>query len=224
VRAVVFDFDGLILDTESPIFHSWREAFAAHGVQPLTTEEWAAEIGTHRGIDLLEVLRERAGRLDDAILAARVERRDALLALETVRPGVLAWIAEAEARGLALAIASSSEREWVVPHLERLGLGEHFAYVSCREESLPAKPEPDLYLDACASLGVEPEGAIAIEDSPHGVAAAKAAGLRCVAVPNPVTAAYDLSAADLVIESLESLTLAEALRALGTTDAPDPPV
>ena len=113
--------------------------------------------------------------------------------------------------GSRLAIASSSEREWVEPHLRRLGLREHFTQFACYGRGLAPKPAPDTYVDACVRLGVSPADAIAVEDSPHGVDAARAAGLRVVAVPNPVTAQMDLSAADLVIASLAECSLADVL-------------
>jgi HAD superfamily hydrolase (TIGR01509 family) len=214
VDAVVWDFDGLILDTETPIFVAWQEAYASHGVEPLTLDEWAAEIGTHRGLDVVGELERRAGYVDHAVLAHRQRRRDALLEQEAVRAGVIEWLDAADARGLRLAIASSSDAGWVLAHLARLGIRDRFGPVLCRSDEVAAKPAPDLYLAACEALGVEPARALAVEDSPNGIAAAKAAGLRCVAVPNTITGALDLSAADLVIPSLADTTLDEVLALL----------
>ena len=117
-----------------------------------------------------------------------------------------AWRAVSASRSL-----SSSEYEWVDEHLSRLGLRDRFAHLACYSENLAAKPAPDSYLEACARLGVRPGEAIALEDSPHGVDAARAAGLRVVAVPNAVTEQMDLSAADLVITSLAECSLADVL-------------
>jgi putative hydrolase of the HAD superfamily len=213
---VVFDFDGLILDTETSIFESWRVAFVAHGCAPPTIEEWAAEVGTVGGLDVVALLESRAaGPVDvDAMQLRRRAYRDDVLAREVARPGVAEWIADAVGRGFGLAIASSSEREWVEPHLRRLGLRDHFAHLACYGSGLAAKPAPDTYLEACARLGVAPAEAIAVEDSPHGIDAARAAGLRVVAVPNPVTEQMDLSAADLVITSLAACSLADVLARL----------
>ena len=200
VDGVVFDFDGLILDTEGPVFAAWQEEFEAHGCPPLTIEEWAAEIGTTGGLDLVELIRTRATRPfdEDAMHARRRVRRDELLEQEVVRPGVLEWLDEADALGLPSAIASSSPRDWVEPHLERLGLLDRFAFISCfGDGDVVAKPAPDLYLAACAAIGVRPGSALAIEDSPHGIAAAKAAGMWCVAVPHEITVRLDLSHADV---------------------------
>ena len=213
IEAVVFDFDGLILDTEGPVFTAWQEEFEAHGCPPLTIEEWSAEIGTVGGLDLVEIMRSRATRPfdEDAMHERRRIRRDELLASESALPGVHAWLDEADARGLALAVASSSPRDWVEPHLERLGLLQRFAFVACYGEGIAGKPAPDTYLVACAALGVEPRAAIAIEDSPHGVTAAKAAGLWCIAVPHHITERLDLSHADLRLPSLAETTLGDVL-------------
>jgi HAD superfamily hydrolase (TIGR01509 family) len=213
IEAVVFDFDGLILDTEGPVFTAWQEEFAAHGCPPLTIEEWAAEIGTTGGLDLVELIRTRATRpFDEAAMHARRRvRRDELLTRETARPGIHEWLDDADALGLALAIASSSPVEWVGPHLERLRLRHRFATLACYADGIEGKPAPDTYLAACAALGVAPGAALAIEDSPHGVAAAKAAGLVCIAVPHQITEGLDLSRADLRLSSLAETTLREVL-------------
>jgi HAD superfamily hydrolase (TIGR01509 family) len=217
MQAVVFDFDGLILDTEGPVFTAWREEFDAHGCPPLTIEEWAAEIGSTGALDLVELIRARATRpFDvDVMHARRRDRRDELLERETALPGVHAWLDEADELGLALAIASNSPLDWVEPLLERLGLRDRFAYLACYDDGIAGKPEPDTYLAACAGIGVEPCAALAVEDSPHGVAAAKAAGLRCIAVPHEITERLDLSRADLRLSSLADVSLREVLARLG---------
>src|SRR4029077_8978660 len=124
--------------------------------------------------------------------------------------GVRAWLDEAIEAGLGIAIASSSPDDWVLGHLDRLGLRMHFDHVMCAGNGRPAKPAPDTYAAACAALGVRPHRALAVEDSAHGVTAAKGAGLACVVVPNALTASLDLSAADLRLESLADCSLSEA--------------
>jgi HAD superfamily hydrolase (TIGR01509 family) len=218
IDGIVFDFDGLILDTEGPVFAAWQEAFETYGCPPLTIEEWAAEIGTAGGLDLVGIIRSRATRAfdEEAMHARRRVRRDELLEQEVVRPGVPDWLDEADALGLPLAIASSSPRDWVEPHLERLGLAHRFAFISCfGDGDLVAKPAPDLYLAACAAIGVRPGSGLAIEDSPHGIAAAKAAGMWCVAVPHGITEGLDLSHADVRLRSLADTTLRDVISSLG---------
>jgi HAD superfamily hydrolase (TIGR01509 family) len=177
----------------------------------LTLEEWSHTIGRANAGDPADLLAERTGRpLDDARRAARKARRDELLAAEAVLPGVHDWLEDARRLGLAIAVASSSEVDWVAGHLERLDLLDRFACLTCFDGTLPGKPAPDLYLAACEALGVAPADALAVEDSGNGVKAAKAAGLRCVAVPHDLTRDHDLSGADLLVRSLGELPLEEA--------------
>jgi HAD superfamily hydrolase (TIGR01509 family) len=209
IEAVVFDFDGLILETEMPVFVGWQEEFLAHGSEPLTFELWSDEIGTNRGLDLVALLRETAQQPVDEV--AMHERRRArtseLVALEELRPGVESWLDEADALGLRLAVASSSLIDWVEPHLVRLGIRDRFEHLACRGDGLAAKPAPDVYVSACNAIGVAPEAALAVEDSPHGIRAAKQAGLLCVAVPHAITEELDLSEADVRLPSLAAASL-----------------
>ena len=214
IEAVVFDFDGLMLDTEMPVYAAWCAAFESYGAVPPTIEEWGVIIGTDTDARmLLDLLHSRASRpVDvDEMHATRRAHRDALVAAEEALPGVTAWIDEATAAGLGIAIASSSPDDWVLGHLDRLGLRAHFAHVMCAGAERRGKPAPDTYLAACAALAVDPRRALSVEDSEHGVAAAKRAGLLCVVVPNSLTKSLDLSAADLRLDSLADCSLHEAL-------------
>ena len=213
VQALLFDFDGTIVDSEGPAFCSWQEVYAAHG-QELLPDRWVACVGTIGGFDAFADLEQLVGGpVDrDAIQAARLRRKSELLALERVRPGVEAYVRQARARGLRVGIVTSGPRDWVEENLTRLGWAEDWDCMLCADhEQSIAKPDPHLYREAVAELGLEPGEAVAIEDSPNGVAAAKAAGLFCVAVPNPITAGLDLSTADLLVESLEALPLERLL-------------
>ena len=214
IRAVVFDFDGVILDTEGPIFTVWREVFDAHGCPPLTVQEWSAEIGTVGGLDMITLLQERATRPvdEDAMHEWRRARRNELLAREVTRPGVREWLDEADALGLPLAIASSSPRDWVEPHLERLGLLERFGRVACFSDGVAPKPAPDSYLHACAALGVEPRerlGDRGFAARCHRGQARRGCGV--FAVPHAITAELDLSHADAVLASLAGTSLRETV-------------
>ncbi len=216
IRGLLFDFDGLILDTETPSLASWQEAYREHGHE-LPLERWATIIGTIGEFDPLTHLEELAGPLDrEAVLLRRGDRELALLEIEEARPGVLDYLDEAGKRGLATAIVSSSSRSWVDRHLARLERAEHFdAIVTADHDAVRAKPAPTLYLEALEVLELEAVEALAFEDSPNGVRAAKAAGLYCVAVPNGVTAALGLDEADLVVPSLADLGLDELLERVG---------
>ena len=213
IRALLFDFDGLILDTESPAFRSWQETYRAHGAA-LTLERWSAAIGTLEGFDAFADLERAVGRPLDrgAVRDVRRARKDELVEQEDASPGVREWLAEASRRGVAVAIVSSDTRGWVMGHLRRLGLLDGWHSFHCADGNAAiAKPRPDLYVTAMRAIGVGSDEAVAFEDSPNGIAAAKAAGLFCVAIPNPVTVTLDLSAADLVVPSLEAIRPADLL-------------
>jgi HAD superfamily hydrolase (TIGR01509 family) len=213
VRGLLFDFDGLIVDTETPSMASWQELYREHGHE-LPLEQWITLVGTIGApFDPYAHLEELAGPLDRAAVLER--RRDHELSLtdvEELRPGVLDYLEEADRLGLRKAIVSSSTREWIDRHLRRLERAEHFdAIVAADHDVARAKPAPTLYLEALDLLGLRPGEAIAFEDSPNGIKAAKAAGIFCVAVPNSVTAALGLDQADLVLDSLADLPLAELI-------------
>ncbi len=216
--ALVFDFDGLILDTESALFTSTAAVFGDHGVH-LDAAWWATEIlGTADHPHWTDMLAERLGRpLDDVeeLMAARNLRYHEALAAEAVRPGVVELLAEAAERRVPCAVASSSPREWVEGHLERLELADWFVGVRTRDDVEPGrtKPAPDLFLAACTAAGADPTRCVALEDSPNGVAAARAAGMKVVGVAAGLTSELPLDGADLVVPSLAEVTF-EGLVAL----------
>ena len=211
IRALIFDFDGTILDTETPEFHIWQQIYRAHGAE-LALHEWVSGVGAIGAFDPHETLQQRVGDrvLDRDALRAQVRaQHEPAIAAAEPRAGVLAVLNDARAHGLHLAVASSSTHDWVDAHLKRLGLFEYFAVIRCRDDVAPgrAKPHPDIYLAALAALDVPADQAIAIEDSLNGMLAARAAGIFTVVTPNPVTAQLDFSQADLVLLTLESLDL-----------------
>jgi HAD superfamily hydrolase (TIGR01509 family) len=216
MRLVVFDFDGLILDTEVPVYDAWQAIYAEHG-HTLDFDKWAQCIGTHDVFDPAVELATLCGRsLDCAALTERHRADcDALIAHETVRPGVHDYVHAARRLGIRLGVASSSSRKWVEGHLTRLGLRQHFEVVRCRDDVRVVKPDPALYLAVLEATGVAAGDAVAIEDSPNGVWAAKRAGMKCVAVPNPLTARLDLAHADLRLGSLAEVPLADLVTRLG---------
>jgi len=218
IRAIVFDFDGLILDTEEPVYRSWLEVYQAHG-EDLPFDRWVQIVGsTTSGFHPQHHLEERLGRpLPQEVLDRRVGRRTEMILANAALPGVVEHLDSARELGLRLGCASSSTQDWVRGHLARLGILERFECIRCRDDVAHAKPEPDLYVAVLDCLGVAADEAIAIEDSPNGVTAAKRAGLRCVAIPNSITARLDLSQADLVLNSLADLSMAELLERLTAT-------
>lgn len=213
IRAVIFDFDGLLVDTEGPIFEVWQRIYRERGHE-LPRERWLSIIGTASGpFDPLIDLGQRTGvplEADELNTLERLYYREATVA-QTLLPGVDRYLDDARALGMKTAIASSSSREWVMEHLERFGIADRFDTVVCKDDVTSTKPDPELYDLALERLAVRSKDAIALEDSTNGIRAAKAAGLFCVAVPNAMTADLDLGEADLQIASLESVTLANLI-------------
>jgi HAD superfamily hydrolase (TIGR01509 family) len=217
IKALIFDFDGLIMDTETPEVEAWQEVYAAYG-QEFPLDIWVRAVvgATTAHFDpALHLARLTGQRLDAQALHERTRAvRLARQALLPPRPGVTALIQQAKALGLRRAIASSSPHAWVEGYLRQSGLLSEFEAVLCREDVPRVKPYPDLFLAALQALALKPEEALALEDSPNGVLAAKRAGLRVVAVPNPVTERGDFTAADLKLRSLADMSLVDLLRCL----------
>jgi HAD superfamily hydrolase (TIGR01509 family) len=213
IRALVLDFDGLILDTESSVIAAYAEIHADHGVA-FDEREFVRSVGLHDyTFDPWHGFAPDADRdrLEELRRARNLEMNRAL---ETL-PGVRELIADALSAGLRLGLASNSSRGHCGGHLERIGLIRHFSVLGCRGDAPQPKPEPDLYRHVVETLGVEPSEAIAFEDSHTGARAAARAGLHVVAVPNRITAGHDFSEAHLVLQTLEGLDLRGLLARFG---------
>ena len=216
IRGLVFDFDGLILDTETPLYRSWIAIYAEVGLE-VSASTWAGLLGAAadppEAYDLLE--RHLGHPIDrDALHRRRMTHEMELLRYESILPGVLETLEAARSRHLRTAIASSSDRAWVTGHIGRLGLRPFFDVIVCAEDVEHTKPEPDLYLLAAERLEIEPRHAVAFEDSLHGLRAARRAGMLCVAVPNRITRGLPFDEADLILESLLDVPLGELLARL----------
>jgi putative hydrolase of the HAD superfamily len=221
VSALIFDFDGLIIDSESPLFVIWQEIYRTHRAE-LTLEMWQHALGTQGGFDPYADLATRAGvTLARDEWAPRVrDEHWRRCELEPLLPGVADRLAEAAALGLPAAVASSSGRAWVEPWLERHGLRPAFAAVCTRDDVDVVKPAPDLFLLAARRLGVAPGDCVVFEDSPNGLLAARAAGMHAVAVPNALTRPLPLPDHDLRLASLADITLADLRRRLAPDAVP----
>jgi HAD superfamily hydrolase (TIGR01509 family) len=215
IRALVFDFDGLILETETPSYQSWAEIYRERGHE-LPMDRWHSYVGSDSGFDPAGHLAALVGEGFDreATQARRNARKTELIAALDAMVGVREYIADAKRLGLRLAVASSSSRAWVLGHLERLRIHTEWDAVRTRDDVARTKPAPDLYLAAVEALHVAPHEAVAFEDSTNGIAAAKAAGLLCVAVPNALTVGMDLGRADLRLASLAETPLERLLAVL----------
>lgn len=202
-RALVFDFDGTIVDTETAEFESVSAAFASHGVE-YTLDEYRSKIGRIDHQPWHELLTERAGPLPDleSVVAGKREHHLGLIAEAELRPGVIDALDRAARADVPVAVASSSPRDWVDHHLAERDLLHRFPVIATGDVVAQAKPWPDVFLLAAELLDVDPTSCLAIEDSHNGLVAAKAAGMRCLVVPNDMTVGLDFSTADWVLESL----------------------
>ncbi|TMC93244.1 MAG: HAD family hydrolase [Chloroflexi bacterium] len=219
IKALVFDFDGLIVDTEMSSYQTWQEIYAEHDCQlPFST--WAICIGgSPQLFDPCEYLEQQIGRpvLREEIRLRRRQQHIRMVEAQPVLPGVEDYILSAKRLGLKIGVASSSRHEWVDTHLTRLGLIDYFDSIKCFDDVKRTKPDPELYLAVLDALGVHGQQAIALEDSPNGVIAAQQAGIFCVAVPNPVTSQLSLLHADLCLSSLTEVSLEQLLAKVGGT-------
>jgi HAD superfamily hydrolase (TIGR01509 family) len=215
ITVLIFDFDGLLVDTETPAFESWRALYTEYGHE-LTLELWKDSLGTNHGFDPLAHLATLViSPFDrDGTLARRMASKRALSADQPLLPGVREILDQARDRGLPCAVASSSDRPWVEGWLSLHNIYDYFTCIRTAEDVVLTKPAPDLFLGAAACLGVAPAECLVFEDSPNGILAARAAGMRCVAVPGAITRQLVLPPADLTLDALNALPLADILSRL----------
>ncbi len=205
--AVLFDFDGVLVDTEWAIYQAWLRTFQAHG-HDLPLEVYTRCIGSDFATWSPKTHLEDLSGLAFDWHDLDAKRQDAImaeLAGEGTMPGVIRLLENLAACDIRRAVVSSSSHHWVDGWLEKLDFGGHFESVVCRGDAPQIKPAPDLYLEAAKRLRLEPADCLVIEDSLNGMQAAKAAGMNVWIVPNRVTAGLDFSAADRVLTSLVAL-------------------
>jgi HAD superfamily hydrolase (TIGR01509 family) len=207
LRAFIFDFDGLILDTETPLIDAYAEVHAAHGV-PFDRSAFLRSVGhADYAFDPWHGFSPHADRA--ALELQRRAAKDAIMLQQPILPGVIALLEAARAADLRVGLASNSNHAWVDAHLTRLGLFERFDFIACREDAPSPKPEPDLYKLVLNRFGLRGHEAVAFEDSHTGSLAAKRAHVWAVAAPNESTAHHDFSHVDWLVTSLAEVTLAE---------------
>ena len=209
IRAVVFDFDGLIFDTETALIDAFEIIHQRAGktFSRQLSLEAVGRVGLH--FDPWAAFGPGADR---ALLERTLQEiKEELLAKQAVLPGVVDTLQQARVLGLQIGLASNSDHAHVEGHLARLGLLDHFDFLRCIEDVALGKPEPDLYRAVIHKFGVAGTEAIAFEDSEHGALAAKRAGLWCVAIPGPSSLHHDLAHADLILSSLADCPLSHLL-------------
>lgn len=210
LAAVLFDFDGVLVDTEWAIYQAWLATFQAHD-HDLPLDVYTRCIGSDFATWSPKIHLEELSGLAFDWHDLDAKRQNAIMAElegEKTMPGVMTLLENLTAQGIRRAVVSSSSHHWVDGWLEKLAFAEHFETVVCRGDAPQIKPAPDLYLEGARRLELEPEDCLVIEDSLNGMHAAKAAGMRVWIVPNRVTSGLDFSAADRIFPSLTELSRA----------------
>lgn len=213
LKALIFDFDGLILDTETPEVLVWESIYKEHGFE-LPLNEWEKTVGGYgisnfNAADHLSLL--SSGELDSVSLRSRYRKEaDVIIQASSILPGVISIIKQAKENSLKVVIGSSSPHSWVDTHAQRLGIFHYFDHIICADDVAPGrtKPNPDIYLKVLEQLNVKNDEAVVFEDSLNGVLAARRAGIFVVAVPNPLTAKMNVSG-DMTVSSIAELSLQE---------------
>jgi len=208
IKGIIFDFDGLLLDTEYPQFQSWQEAYKLYGCE-LPLPEWAICIGTGAIFDPVAYLQARTGVSVDreSILNQHRVRCKELIEMEPVLPGVKETLAAARQLGVKMGVASSSPQAWVYGHLERLGLLPYMDIIRTADDVKQVKPDPELFTSAAAGLDIRPSEILVFEDSPNGILAAQRAGMYCIVIPNRLTSQLDIHGADLILPAMNAIPL-----------------
>lgn len=216
VRALIFDFDGLIFDTETPDFETWAVLYQHHGFA-LEHARWLQGVGTYGGFDpAAELVGLLGGKIEAAALRQEFRQRYQETCLNApLLPGVTTLLGAARETELPCAVASSSDRAWVEGWLDHHGIRDFFTCVRTRDDVERVKPAPDLFLSAAACLGVPAAECLVFEDSPNGMRAAAAAGIRCVAVPIAINGQIELPPVAMRLGSLDELSLNELLTRIG---------
>ena len=218
LKALIFDFDGLILDTETPEVLVWQSIYKDHGFE-LPLDEWKKTIGGY-GISNFDAAEHLAllssGRLDPVSSKARYRKEtEAIIHASPILPGVVDMIEQAKAAGIKVAIGSSSPHSWVDTHAKRLNIFHYFDFITCQDDVAPGrtKPNPDIYLKSLERLKVQKNEAVVFEDSLNGVEASRRAGIFVVAVPNQLTSQMNVRG-DLTVSSIAELTLQDLQKKL----------
>ena len=208
IKGIVFDFDGLILDTETHHYNLLKEFFSEHESE-LPLSLWQQEIGTQSDFSPFKYLEEEINKkLDQEAILAEFNKRLAInLSTVKARPGVVSYLKIAQESGLKIGLASSSNYQWVSTHLKNLQIFEYFECIKTSDDVEQVKPNPALYIQAVQCLGLDAAECLAFEDSAHGALAAKRAGMSCVIVPNEMTHSMDFCQVEHRLDSMDQMKL-----------------
>jgi beta-phosphoglucomutase family hydrolase len=206
-KTVLWDMDGVIADSGSYHFAAWQETFAERGIK-FTKEDFIKFFGTRNDFIIRSILGDKTCEKDIETIIQKKESnfRERIKGNIKPFPGAIKLLAAIKKGNFKLGLVSSAPGENIDLLLGELDLGECFNCVISGREVKESKPNPQIFLLAAEKCGVEPQNCIVIEDSPLGVKAAKAAGMRCLAVANAHTK-QELTEADRIVDSLEEVDL-----------------
>lgn len=215
IKAVIFDFDGLILDTETAWFESYREVLKEDHQFDLKIEDFVQCVGSDDTV-LFSYLKENLSssfQVED--IRGRAKNLHTLKIKEAkALAGVEQCLVDAKRKGLQIALATSSTREWVVNHLTNLNLLSYFDYLITQDDVDRIKPAPDLFLKAIEVLEIQPTEGLVFEDSLNGLIAAQKAQLKTIIIPNPVTKALPFENYHLKLSSMAEMSLSDILHTI----------
>lgn len=213
IKAVIFDFDGLIFDTETFELESYQSIYKKYNVEfPL--QRWYESIGTNFVFDPYEQLLNSHANLDkNAVIKERTDLFDTTIQQKSTREGVIQYFEQAKELGLKVALASSSTNKWIYRFLEMLNLKKFFDLILTADDVSEVKPNPELYLKVLEHFNIHPNEAVVFEDSPNGSLAAIRANIPCVVVPNTTTQNLNFDhQVVLKINSMKDIELSEVLQ------------
>ncbi|MDR6997788.1 putative hydrolase of the HAD superfamily [Neobacillus niacini] len=215
IKGVIFDFDGLIVDTESVWFEALKEVLMEKHHVELELSKYSSCIGTGSDV-LFKYLRGVVGEDVDCELLNQLalEKYNEKMKQPSLREGVIEYLEEAKINNLKIGLASCSSREWVARHLKPLNIIEYFDVINTKNDVKKVKPDPEIYIKTLTDCNLKRPEAVAFEDSLNGLLAAKEAGIRCVIVPNDVTRHLSFETHDYKLETMSQEALSEVIKKL----------
>lgn len=212
IKGIIFDFDGLIFDTETPQYLILKDMFLEHNLE-LPIQRWQQEIGTQSGFSVFEYLEGliESKIKEDVLKEQFTQKYHDILMEQRARDGVGAYLKAAKDLNLKIGLATSSTYDWVSKYLKQLGFFDYFECIRTSDDVEKVKPDPTLYLQVAQCLGLEPKECLVFEDSANGALAAKRAGTNCVIVPNEVTEAMDFCDVEYRMKSMGDKPLEEVI-------------
>lgn len=209
IKAVLFDMDGVLINSEPMHYRMWKEAFHDHGLE-ISYDVYKGCIGTTYAflMDLIWENYSRDFRGDQKLIEERAVIEARMLKEEGFpeMPGVREMVRRLHEAGFLLAVASSSPLERIKAAVDYIGAGQYFSLLNSAENVAHSKPAPDIYLDTAKRLGAAPEECIVLEDSENGSIAAVSAGMICVGLDNPDSGEQNLEHAAVIIRTLQEFT------------------